>query len=41
MVGGNGQVGAAAATDEERGKAWWAHVQYLADDSMTGAADGE
>jgi len=40
-----GQVsGAASATanadDEARGKAWWAHVQVLADDSMRGRLTG-
>src|SRR5262249_11010741 len=33
-------VGADAASDEARGKAWWAHVQYLADDSMRGRLTG-
>jgi Zn-dependent M28 family amino/carboxypeptidase len=28
------------ASDEARGKAWWAHVQYLADDSMKGRLTG-
>ena len=27
-------------SDEEAGKAWWAHVQYLADDSMHGRLTG-
>src|SRR3954454_13239561 len=40
VLGGNARVGAAAATGEERGKAWWAHVQYLADDSMKGRLTG-
>ncbi len=31
---------AADSSDEERGKAWWAHVQYLADDSMHGRLTG-
>jgi Zn-dependent M28 family amino/carboxypeptidase len=31
---------AAAADDEARGKAWWAHVQVLADDSMRGRMTG-
>jgi len=29
-----------ATTDEAKGKAWWAHVQYLADDSMKGRLTG-
>src|SRR5215472_16749984 len=29
-----------ASGDEARGKAWWAHVQYLADDSMRGRLTG-
>src|ERR1700722_13698572 len=29
-----------ALTDEAKGKAWWAHVQYLADDSMKGRLTG-
>ena len=32
--------GQSASSDEERGKAWWAHVQYLADDSMQGRLTG-
>jgi Zn-dependent M28 family amino/carboxypeptidase len=32
--------GAETATDEARGKAWWAHVQVLADDSMRGRLTG-
>ena len=32
--------GQSASSDEERGKAWWAHVQYLADDSMKGRLTG-
>ncbi len=31
---------AAMADDEARGKAWWAHVQVLADDSMRGRMTG-
>ncbi|MBS1798826.1 MAG: M20/M25/M40 family metallo-hydrolase [Acidobacteria bacterium] len=31
---------AAGLSDEEQGKAWWAHVQYLADDSMRGRSTG-
>jgi len=31
---------AASADDEARGKAWWAHVQVLADDSMRGRMTG-
>jgi len=31
---------AAGVSDEEAGKAWWAHVQYLADDSMRGRLTG-
>src|SRR5438046_1926891 len=31
---------AAGSSDEERGKAWWAHVQYLADDSVHGRLTG-
>src|ERR1035438_2891490 len=30
----------ASASDEARGKAWWAHVQVLADDSMKGRLTG-
>jgi len=30
----------AASDDEARGKAWWAHVQVLADDSMKGRLTG-
>ena len=30
----------ASADDEARGKAWWAHVQVLADDSMRGRQTG-
>ena len=30
----------ASADDEARGKAWWAHVQVLADDSMKGRMTG-
>ena len=30
----------AGVTDEEQGKAWWAHIQYLADDSMRGRLTG-
>ena len=32
--------GVSQTTDEARGKAWWAHVQYLADDSMRGRLTG-
>ena len=32
--------GQSASSDEEQGKAWWAHVQYLADDSMQGRLTG-
>ncbi len=32
--------GQSASSDEERGKAWWGHVQYLADDSMKGRLTG-
>jgi Zn-dependent M28 family amino/carboxypeptidase len=35
-----GAVGDGTSTDEARGKAWWAHVQYLADDSMKGRLTG-
>ena len=31
---------AAAMNDEARGKAWWAHVEYLADPSMKGRLTG-
>jgi Zn-dependent M28 family amino/carboxypeptidase len=31
---------AAATSDEARGKAWWAHVQYLADPAMKGRLTG-
>jgi Zn-dependent M28 family amino/carboxypeptidase len=34
------QSGAAALSDEARGKIWWAHVQYLADPSMKGRLTG-
>jgi hypothetical protein len=30
----------ASASDEARGKAWWAHIQVLADDSMKGRMTG-
>jgi len=30
----------ASVSDEDRGKQWWAHVQYLADDSMKGRLTG-
>ncbi len=33
-------AGQSASDDEIRGKAWWAHVQYLADDSMKGRLTG-
>ncbi len=37
----SGAADATAATDDEaRGKAWWAHVQVLADDSMKGRLTG-
>jgi Zn-dependent M28 family amino/carboxypeptidase len=32
--------GAETASDEARGKAWWAHVQVLADDAMRGRLTG-
>ena len=32
--------GQSASADEAKGKAWWAHVQYLADDSMKGRLTG-
>ncbi|MFY9745398.1 MAG: M28 family peptidase [Acidobacteriaceae bacterium] len=35
-----GPQAAATADDEARGKAWWAHVQVLADDSMRGRMTG-
>lgn len=35
-----GAVLAEDASDEARGKEWWAHVQYLADDSMRGRLTG-
>ena len=31
---------AAGSSDEEKGRAWWAHVHYLADDSMRGRLTG-
>jgi hypothetical protein len=34
------QTGAASSNDEARGKAWWAHVQKLADPSMNGRLTG-
>jgi Zn-dependent M28 family amino/carboxypeptidase len=34
------QAGQPALSDEARGKAWWAHVQYLADPSMNGRLTG-
>jgi Zn-dependent M28 family amino/carboxypeptidase len=34
------QSGAAALSDEARGKIWWAHVQYLADPAMKGRLTG-
>jgi Zn-dependent M28 family amino/carboxypeptidase len=34
------QSGAAALSDEEQGKLWWAHVQYLAAPSMNGRLTG-
>jgi len=34
------QAGPAPLSDEARGKAWWAHVQYLADPSMNGRLTG-
>jgi len=37
----HGAVDASTSTDDEaRGKAWWAHVQVLADDSMKGRLTG-
>src|ERR1700729_890431 len=35
-----GQVGASVSNDEAQGKAWWAHVQKLADPSMNGRLTG-
>ena len=35
-----GIAGDDVGSDEARGKAWWAHVQYLADDSMQGRLTG-
>jgi Zn-dependent M28 family amino/carboxypeptidase len=34
------QAGQPALSDEAKGKAWWAHVQYLADPSMNGRLTG-
>src|SRR5258708_6014814 len=34
------QSASPAASDEARGKVWWAHVQYLANDSMKGRLTG-
>src|SRR5712664_1922385 len=34
------QTGVASSNDEARGKAWWAHVQKLADPSMNGRLTG-
>ncbi len=34
------QTGAASSNDEAQGKAWWAHVQKLADPSMNGRLTG-
>jgi len=34
------QPASPAVSDEARGKVWWAHVQYLADDSMKGRLTG-
>ncbi len=34
------QTTAVPQSDEERGKVWWAHVQYLADPSMKGRLTG-
>ena len=34
------QSGATASSDEEQGKLWWAHVQYLAAPSMNGRLTG-
>ena len=35
-----GQVGASVSNDQIQGKAWWAHVQKLADPSMNGRLTG-
>ena len=34
------QSGPAALSDEARGKIWWAHVQFLADDRLNGRDTG-
>ena len=34
------QSASPAGSDEAKGKVWWAHVQYLADDSMKGRLTG-
>jgi Zn-dependent M28 family amino/carboxypeptidase len=39
-LGSGAQTGGTAADDEARGRAWWAHVQYLADPSMKGRQTG-
>jgi Zn-dependent M28 family amino/carboxypeptidase len=39
-ISGLAQSASTAVTDEAKGKAWWAHVQYLADDSMKGRLTG-
>jgi hypothetical protein len=40
MAAGPQTANAASVEDEARGKAWWAHVQVLADDSMRGRMTG-
>ncbi|MGB9028590.1 MAG: hypothetical protein WCC27_00610, partial [Acidobacteriaceae bacterium] len=40
MAAGPQASNAASADDEARGKAWWAHVRVLADDSMRGRMTG-
>ncbi|MGC2299100.1 MAG: peptidase M28, partial [Acidobacteriaceae bacterium] len=40
MAAGPQNASTATADDEARGKAWWAHVQVLADDSMKGRMTG-
>ena len=37
---GGPSAGPGAASDEASGQAWWAHVRYLADDSMKGRLTG-
>src|SRR5277367_6409672 len=37
---GGPSAGANASSDEASGQAWWAHIRYLADDSMKGRLTG-